>query len=261
MRNDILEKKNQILQWIQEERPKNYICKELQCKPETLNTYLKKMDIEYAGQKNKKGQQKGPNKYIPASEYFSGKAIRSSILKEKLFKDGIKEQKCEICGCSEWQGVLLPLELHHKNNNHFDNSLENLQILCPNCHSIQEGNSGANIGKYFPKEKQKIQPEQKKQNFCIDCGKPISKSATRCETCYHNLTRITVKTNEDYTMKSGIVMNREDLKKMIRTMSFVDIGKKYNITDNAVRKWCSRFCLPRTKKEINSYSDEDWEKI
>ena len=47
-----------------------------------------------------------------------------------------------------WQGKKLPLELHHKNNNHYDNSLINLQILCPNCHSIQEGNSGANIGKY-----------------------------------------------------------------------------------------------------------------
>jgi 5-methylcytosine-specific restriction endonuclease McrA len=44
--------------------------------------------------------------------------------------------------------VHLPLELHHKDRNHFNNDLNNLQILCPNCHSIQEGNAGANIGKY-----------------------------------------------------------------------------------------------------------------
>ena len=66
----------------------------------------------------------------------------------EFIRDGIKKDCCEICGCSTWQGVKLPLELHHKNCNHNDNTLENLQILCPNCHSIQEGNSGANIGKY-----------------------------------------------------------------------------------------------------------------
>lgn len=149
MRTDILERKNEILQWISEEQPKCYICQQLHCKPETLNSYLKKMNIEYAGQQAKKGQQKGPCGYRPASYYFDNKhAINSHKLKEKLFKDGLKERKCEICGASIWQGVQLPLELHHKNGNHNDNSFENLQVLCPNCHSIQKGNSGANIGKY-----------------------------------------------------------------------------------------------------------------
>ena len=71
--------------------------------------------------------------------------ISSHKLKEKLIKDGIKENKCEICGCSMWQGVMLPLELHYIDNNHNNNALENLQILCPNCHSIQEGNAGVNM--------------------------------------------------------------------------------------------------------------------
>ena len=125
------------------------MCKQLGCKQETLNSYLKKMNIEYAGQQAKKGQYKGGKDYRPASYYFDNQqSIRSSLLKEKLFKDGLKEEKCEICGISHWQGIKLSLELHHKNNNHYDNSLNNLQILCPNCHSIQEGNSGANIGKY-----------------------------------------------------------------------------------------------------------------
>lgn len=149
MRTDILEKKEEILEWIKQEQPKSFICQQLKCKQETLNSYLKKMNIEYAGQQNKKGQQKGSNQYKPASYYLENQLpITSQRLKEKLIKDGLKEDKCEICGCSMWQGKKLPLELHHKNNNHYDNSLINLQILCPNCHSIQEGNSGANIGKY-----------------------------------------------------------------------------------------------------------------
>ena len=149
MRTDILERKDEILQWIEEEQPKCYICKQLGCKQDTLNSYLKKMGIEYNGQQSKKGQQKGSNIYIPAMHYIENNLpIHSYRLKEKLIRDGIKKDCCEICGCSTWQGVKLPLELHHKNCNHNDNTLENLQILCSNCHSIQEGNSGANIGKY-----------------------------------------------------------------------------------------------------------------
>lgn len=56
-------------------------------------------------------------------------------LKERLFSEGIKECKCECCGISEWQGKPISLQLHHINGNHNDNRLENLQILCPNCHS------------------------------------------------------------------------------------------------------------------------------
>ena len=54
---------------------------------------------------------------------------------------------------------------------------------------------------------------------------------------------------------------REELKKKIRKQSFLSLGQKYGISDNAVRKWCKTMNLPHTKKEINSYSDEEWEKI
>lgn len=149
MRTDILERKEEILQWIAEEQPKCYIAQQLKCKQHTLNSYLEKMGIEYAGQQNKKGQQKGSNTYKPALYYIENNLpIQATTLKEKLFRDGLKEKRCEICGLVEWQGFPLILELHHKNCNHFDNSLDNLQILCPNCHSIQVGNNGSNKGRY-----------------------------------------------------------------------------------------------------------------
>lgn len=44
-------------------------------------------------------------------------------------------------------------------------------------------------------------------------------------------------------------------------MPFTKIGEKYGVTDNAVRKWCDSLKLPRTKREINKFSDEEWEKI
>lgn len=60
----------------------------------------------------------------------------SSHLLGRLVNEGIKEYKCENCGVSTWMGKKLSLELHHINGNHSDNRLENLQILCPNCHAL-----------------------------------------------------------------------------------------------------------------------------
>lgn len=54
--------------------------------------------------------------------------------REILISRGVKEAKCECCGLSQWMGNPIPLELHHKDFNHYNNSLDNLQILCANCH-------------------------------------------------------------------------------------------------------------------------------
>lgn len=136
MRNDILERKNEIIEWIKQNKPKAFICRQLQCKQDTLNLYLDKMDIVYTGNQGASGNKKAPN-YKTAIEYVNSTYIKSTVLKDKLIRDGLKENKCENCGISTWLGVDIVLELHHKNGNHYDNDLNNLQILCPNCHSIQ----------------------------------------------------------------------------------------------------------------------------
>ena len=260
MRTDILEQKERILQWIAEEKTKAYMCEQLHCKPTTLNAYLEKMGIQYAGQQARKGQYKGEQAYKNTYEYLaSGTTVKSHILKLKLIRDGIKEQKCELCGVSEWQGRPLPLELHHKDGNHYNNEIENLVILCPNCHSIQEGNSGANTGKYKCKSisnymdtVSKAKEKKEISYLCVDCQKPISKGATRCKSCA---------IRERQKDKTATHPNREELKNLIRTTSFLQIGKTYNVSDNAVRKWCDGYGLPRKSSEIKSYSNEEWEKI
>ena len=250
MRTDILERKEEILKWIAEQQPKSFICQQLQCKAETLNSYLKQMGIEYAGQQSKKGQYKGGNAYIPAEAYFDGtKQINSSKLRDKLFRDGLKEQRCEICGVQEWNGIKIPLELHHKDNNHFNNVFENLQILCPNCHSVMGNNSGANIGIYSM---------HKQEYFCSDCGIPISKNSEsrKCKSC---AAKSSINRERKVLLENR--PDRNELKYLIRNQSFLEIGRMYNISDNAVRKWCKTDNLPSTKKEINSYSNEEWDKI
>jgi hypothetical protein len=75
---------------------------------------------------------------------------QSFKLKKRLFVAGIKKQKCEECGWAERNSDgYLPLELDHINGDHMDNRLENLRILCPNCHSLKFNHRGRNIGKKF----------------------------------------------------------------------------------------------------------------
>jgi hypothetical protein len=65
-----------------------------------------------------------------------GTKIHSSQLKEKLYKEGLKERKCELCGQDEeWKGKHMSLILDHKNGVNNDNRLENLRIVCPNCNA------------------------------------------------------------------------------------------------------------------------------
>ena len=56
-------------------------------------------------------------------------------------------------------------------------------------------------------------------------------------------------------------VTREELKQLIRVMPFTKIGEKFHMTDNAIRKWCDKFNLPRHASEIKAISDEDWKNI
>jgi Zn finger protein HypA/HybF involved in hydrogenase expression len=93
----------------------------------------------WKGQGWNKGKTLGPKRNI--SEYLIDNTLRirphisSDNLRKRLIKEGLKKAKCECCGIIEWNNKEAPLELDHINGNHEDNRLENLQILCPNCHA------------------------------------------------------------------------------------------------------------------------------
>ena len=80
-----------------------------------------------------------PSDIKPIEKYLNNEIpITSYKLKKRLLKEGLKKQKCEICNLSEWNDSIIPLELHHINGNNKDNSLSNLQMLCPNCHALTD---------------------------------------------------------------------------------------------------------------------------
>ena len=119
----------------------NYACAKLRMKQ--LGVSLKPGPN---GQGWAKGTKRGPNRPV---EYYLKEDFPtvSYRLKNRLIKEGIKTHKCEICGIEEWMGQPTPLELDHINGKHDDNRLENLRVICPNCHAQTSTYRGKNKGK------------------------------------------------------------------------------------------------------------------
>lgn len=79
------------------------------------------------------------------SRFKKGSAIKSANMKSALVH--LKGHKCENCGLEEWQKVEIPLEVHHIDGDSLNNEIDNLKLLCPNCHALTENWRGKNIGK------------------------------------------------------------------------------------------------------------------
>jgi len=119
---------------------------------EQINKYLKLYKISTShlkGQAWNKGL-KGIGKPIISLEKILVKYSRfqSFKLKKRLFKENLKNPKCELCGWNKKSiDGRIPLELDHINGDRYDNRLSNLRILCPNCHSLQPTHRGLNKNK------------------------------------------------------------------------------------------------------------------
>ena len=85
--------------------------------------------------------------------------------------------------------------------------------------------------------------------YCQRCGKELKKQATHCIECHAFLQR------------KADRPNRKELKDLIRKLPFTDIGRKFGVSDNAIRKWCKAYNLPTSKREIVKYSISEWEKV
>jgi DNA-binding CsgD family transcriptional regulator/5-methylcytosine-specific restriction endonuclease McrA len=82
---------------------------------------------------------------MPLDELLVSGVYRGRFnLKARLVSTGVKMNHCETCGIDAWLGRPLTLTLHHVNGDRNDHRLENLQLLCPNCHSQTDTFAGRN---------------------------------------------------------------------------------------------------------------------
>ena len=170
--------------------------------------------------------------------------FKSDTLKYRLVKEGLKQWKCEKCGNEGvWEGEELVLELHHINGNHYDNRLENLQILCPNCHSQTDNFRDRKI----VENKNEIKPKERTTYICECqyCGNDFKSDRKNRKFCCREHYNEYLKKEQEETP-----MNRENLeRKMKKANSITDLANKLNTTRPTVRKYLEKFGLYEKFKE------------
>lgn len=142
--------------------------------PKTLRRKLNEFGVDYShftGQ-NWNSNSKNPVYIRTYTKSLSeNSSLSSGNTKKLLFRLGLKTNKCECCGLTEWLGKPISCELHHINGDHTDNRIENLIILCPNCHSQTDNYAGRKNKKGVNTRIHK----KPRKHTCSVCGKALNR--------------------------------------------------------------------------------------
>lgn len=140
--------------------------------------------------------------------------ITSHKLRCKLIQENIFAHKCQQCNLTKWNNQPIPLQLHHIDGNHNNNNLNNIKLLCPNCHAQTDNYAGNKL---------------RKQKRCIDCHQLIidKKYAKKCEKCRNN------------------IPTKQELEQIIWTDTSTNIAKQYNVTHSTIERWCKKYNISK----------------
>jgi transposase-like protein len=186
---------------------------------------------------------RGPQRRIPLEEVLvRGSTYNRGALKRRLYQAGLKTRRCELCGQGEtWRGHRINLILDHINGVRDDNRLENLRIVCPNCAASLDTHCGRNL----PRTRE-----------CAGCGHSFTPKHKMHRYCSHRCF------SENRVFPFGIPRPEsrkvdrppyEQLMREIEETSYLAVGRKYGVSDNAVRKWV-RFYERQRERELGGTS-------
>lgn len=180
----------------------------------TLKQRIKEENIDCSHILSSNKGRKFPSKAFPLEEVMIKNSTYSRCsLKKRLLRDKILENKCSNCGMLPfWDNQKLVMILDHKNGINNDHRLENLRLLCPNCNSQTPTFAGRSC---------------KKRYNCKECGVKITKGSKRgiCHKCSSLKQR---KVNRP---------SKQQLLKEVEETNYCVVGRRYGVSDNAVRKW------------------------
>jgi hypothetical protein len=166
---------------------------------------------------------------IPLEEVLvENSTYARGLLKQRLYETGRKQRRCELCGQDElWHGKWMALILDHVNGDARDNRIENLRIVCPNCAATLDTHCGRRAR--LPRE----------ERPCRRCGVPFLPKVARQAYCSRECGQ---RWDRKGVPKLGQRKVRErppyaQLIAEVEATSWSAVGRKYGVSDNAVRKW------------------------
>ena len=166
--------------------------------------------------------------------------LATVALKNRLWSANLKPRRCEECDITTWCGQLAPLEIHHKNQNSKDNRIENLLILCANCHALKRVSTiraGDEIRQTCGAQnavpsgvRVRIPPSLK---ICPGCGAGIGRKSVQCLKCAHR---------SQYKVEHP---TKEELSRLVWEKPTRHLAEDFGVSDKAIEKWCKAYGIQK----------------
>lgn len=143
--------------------------------------------------------------------------------------------------------------IHHIDGNRLNNEIENLMLFATNSDHVTYHRALQDGSDYILKRIGYVHycmilHPKHHGNICPVCGGLKSNMGKLCLQCYKK-------------QQHEHIPSRKELKTLIRQYTFTDIGKRYGVSDNAIRKWCKYYNLPFRSREIKCFSNKEWNNV